>query len=126
MSRINRTACSSFNRLSKATFLAMLGPPPDAYSDEEQAILNYYNEGMSVAEIAETTGLTNKNVRDFIRQVTQPRNSSHPSRAFFEKIDDSDWSITSFDPSTRTVCVQIAQDTGTRTVTVILPALVAK
>lgn len=118
----SKTACSTFNRLSKSTFLTLLGPPPASMSDEEKAILAYHNEGQTASEIAETTGLTNKEVRELIKEVTTPKNSSNPSRAFFESLDSSTWSIVSFDPMTRVVCVRIDVNQDTRTVSVILPA----
>jgi len=83
--QFRRRACPVTNdRLTKASMLAMLGPPP---------------------EFGETV-------------------SSHPSRAFFEKITQP-WAITSFNSMTREVCVEITTLTGKRTTSVVLPELSA-
>ena len=49
--------------------------------------------------------------------------SSNPSRAFFEKIPDEQWTITSFNPQKREVCVEIQNQSGTRNITVGLSDL---
>jgi hypothetical protein len=49
--------------------------------------------------------------------------SNSVTRAFFEKISDEDWIITSFNPETRDVCVIVTSDNGTRTISVTLPVL---
>ena len=44
-------------------------------------------------------------------------------RAFFEKIPDANWTIVSFNPLTKKVCVEITDGIGTRTVAVTLKDL---
>jgi hypothetical protein len=49
--------------------------------------------------------------------------SDSPQRAFFEKIPEDNWSIVSFNPLSRKVCVEITDNVSTRTVSVTLPPL---
>ena len=49
--------------------------------------------------------------------------SDSKTRAFFEKITYDNWEITSFDPLTRVVCIEITDGLGTRTTSVTLPYL---
>ena len=99
-------ACIQNYRLSKATFLAMLGDPV------QPVVLDANSP---------TTRWGKK-----IDYGTQNTSSDSTTRAFFEKIPDDNWAIVSFDPETRTVCVDITDESTTttsKTMSVILPPL---
>ena len=48
------------------------------------------------------------------------------TRTFFENLNDDEWSIVSFDPSKREVCVEIYQKGQTKTLSVTLPFITWK
>jgi hypothetical protein len=56
---------------------------------------------------------------------TQEAYSSGLTRAYFEKLEDSQWSIISFNPETRVTCVQLVSPVGQRLLSVTLPSLSA-
>jgi len=113
---MKKNQCSTYERLSKSTFLAMLGPIP--YKKDK-----FYDEfGVP------TTGqkLYNKflnNEYPFNPYRDDEVYSNVKTRKFFEKIPHP-WQIVSFDPSTRQVCVQINDPKGIKNISVTLPNLI--
>ena len=51
--------------------------------------------------------------------------SSNPTRAYFEGLTNSQWSIISFNPETRVTCVQLVSPAGQRLLSITLPPLSA-
>jgi hypothetical protein len=96
-------ACSSYNRLSKKTFLSLLGnkafQKPSGYSDLQDYVYKGKNTKIKANE-------------DY---------SANRTRRYFEKMDYNSWSIVSFDPNSREVCVQIQTKSGFRNLSVTLP-----
>jgi hypothetical protein len=93
-----RNSCSSFEKLSKSTLLAMLG--------QKRFVKNkIYINGWIIDD----------------RSDDQPYSDSK-NRAFFEKIK-YDWEIISFDSKTRVVCVEINDPVRKKVVSVTLPKL---
>jgi hypothetical protein len=103
---MKKQACSINERLSKNTFLTMLGEKrfvkPPEYDDKE----SYYYKGALYKKTANEEYSVNK------------------IRAYFEKLDSNSWSIRSFDSSTREVCIEIKNNYGIRNISVILPQLI--
>lgn len=101
-------ACSSYNRLSKKTFLSLLGnkafQKPVGFSDLQDYVYKGKTYKVSANE----------------------QYSGNSTRRYFEKMDYNSWSITSFDPDARKVCVQIQTGSGSRILSVTLPELVSK
>jgi hypothetical protein len=110
---MKRQACSSNERLSKETFLSILGYPP--YQREN---INLYGN---------TTFYFYKG-----EKITIPASdelySTNLTRAYFEKLDyeNTPWSIRSFDSKTREVCVEINTKSGLREISVTLPNIISK
>lgn len=101
-------ACSKYERLSKKSFLNILGnkafSKPSVYGEEE----NYLYKGIL---------------------YTRPSNeqySQNKTRAYFEKLNLNDWSITSFDSTTRIVCVEIKNKYGNKNLSIKLPEIISK
>jgi hypothetical protein len=105
---VNNQACSSNNRLSKKTFISLLGnkafKKPLEYSSTE----DYVIKGQKI-KIASN--------EEFSRNKT---------RQYFEKLDYNSWSITSFDPKTRKVCIKINIKSGDRFLSVTVPEVISK
>lgn len=88
-------ACSTYDRLSKNTFLAILGNK--AFKKENSNIYGTKDD---------------------------EKYSRNKTRAYFEKLNNNSWDITSFDPETRKVCINI-RNKGTRiNMSVTLPPLI--
>lgn len=90
--------CSSFERLSKSTFLAMLG-------EKKFTKGKIYIDGWVIDDKSE-----------------DEQYSGSKRRSFFEKIK-YDWEIISFNSKTRLVCVQINDPVRVKLVSVTLPNL---
>lgn len=110
---MKKNQCSSYQKLSKSTFLAMLGPIPfkkDKFFDEV---------GMPT---------TSKKLYNKFLNNEYPDNpyrddevfSNVKTRKFFEKIKYP-WEITSFDPESRQVCVEINDPKGIKHISITLP-----
>jgi hypothetical protein len=48
------------------------------------------------------------------------------TRAYFEGLEDNQWSIISFNTATRDTCVQVTSPVGQRLMTITLPPLTAQ
>lgn len=105
---MNKQACSAVDRLTKKTFLELLGnrpfSKPPGYSSKE----SYYYKGALYSKPASEQYSTNK------------------TRAFFEKLDYNSWSILSFDHYTRTVCVEIKNNFGIKHLSIVVPEIISK
>lgn len=107
---MQRQACSVFERLSKATFLSMLGYSP------------YQRQG----------GYTNDTFYVYKGKVySTPVNeefSPNATRAYFEKLNSQNipWTITSFNSKNREVCVEIQSKSGLRELSITLPQILPK
>lgn len=108
------SSCSSFERIPKATLLAML----ESYLDKTQAI-----------EVG-----TGKIIRLSTRPAIEVRNKLDSGEwVYYERlqprrmmITNPDWSIISFEPTTRSVCVNIRNKSGVHTLNFTLPQLFKK
>lgn len=108
------SSCSSFERLPKATLLAML----DSYIDDTQAI--EVGTGR-IFTLSNKSAIEIRNKIDSGEWVYYER--LQPRRMM---ISNPDWSIVSFDPSTRHVCVNINTNSGSHTLNFTLPQILVK
>ena len=107
-------ACSSFERISKATVLGML---------TEHTVLN-------TAEL-QMQYYVNKRLRGkayadrMYAHYTGLKNGRPGTKEWLLSIPDDNWSIISFDSRTRVVCIQVVNTIGIRNVSITLPYLSA-
>lgn len=108
------SSCSVFERLPKATLLAML----NSYIDETQAIEVGTGKIINLKNIS---ALEKRNKIDSGEWVYYER--LQPRRMM---VTNPNWTIVSFDPSTRNVCVNIYTKSGVQTLNFTLPQVSAK
>lgn len=111
-----KNQCSTYSRLSKSTFLAMLGPvayKKDQFFDEfglptnaEKLYNKYLNKEYPFNPYRDDEYYSNTKTRRFFEKIPYP------------------WSIVSFDPKTRLACIQIDDPKGIKNVSVTLPNLI--
>lgn len=107
-------ACSINQRLSKNTLLAML---PNNL-DKTKAIVLATGEIISLENISESTILSNINSK-----IWTYYDKSLPRRIL---LTNPNWTITSFNPQLRNVCVTIYANSGIRYLNFTLPELATK
>ena len=112
--------CSVYQRLSKSTFLSLLGPK--RYIRENSDIYGNTSQVMYKGKIEEVSydgkGCSSNFCYD-------EKYGSKKNRDFFENLIVP-WSIKSFDPSSRSVCVEIKNKSTTINIFVILPPIISK
>lgn len=111
--QVRRRACAATQRMSKATFLAML--PSNIDLNEVRVVAT--GEIISISDIAE---------RDVQRNVNNgiwERIERAQPRKLYVELADEDWSILSFNPERREVCVEVRNPRRTITTSHILPDL---
>lgn len=105
------SSCSSFEKLPKATLLAML----DSYLDKTQAI--EVGSG-KIIDLSTKSAIETRNKIDSGEWVYYER--LQPRRMM---VTNPNWMITSFDPTTRSVCVSIYTNSGIQNLNFTLPKL---
>lgn len=121
---LKNTACVAQNRISKKTVLSMLNSPkvkgPQigevvAYTNADGITKRYrvYKVNRDTVELE----LGQENITVAKSAVVQN------NLIFLDKLADDEWEIVSFDPKTRTVCIDMITASGIRHMTVILPEL---
>lgn len=108
-----RRACQNNQRLSKATFLAMLPTNIDTTTVKE----------VSTGQEISVVGVAEIDIQRNINSGTWARIERSQPRKFYVELDNSDWDIISFNPIRREVCLEIRSGVGTRITTQILPNL---
>ena len=111
--QLRRRACQATQRLSKATFLAMLSSNVDT-------------DNVRIVSTGETTSVQGVDERDIQRNVNNgiwERIELSQPRKFYVELDDSKWRILSFNPENREVCVEVTNPRKTITTSHILPDL---
>lgn len=112
---LRKQACSAQDRLSKVSFLAML------YSNIDET---------RVLEIAtgKVISLTERTRRSDYEQALLEENLQSGAWVYYEQelprrlfIANPNWSIASFDPATRNVCISMVTGSGTRVFNMTLP-----
>ena len=113
--------CSINNRLTKNNFLSLLGPKKfkkdqsNIYGNTEKFLYKGKLEEISYEE----NGLCNVNF------CYDDKYGSRKNRDFFENLTVP-WSIVSFDPKTRNVCVEIKNKSTTVNIFITLPPIIIK
>jgi hypothetical protein len=104
-------ACSVYERLSKNTFLSILGYSPYKRPSSYTENSFYFYKGKKITSV-----------------ISSETYSPNITRSYFEKLNEKQipWSITSFNPKTREVCIEIKAQSGLRELSVILPQLISK
>lgn len=119
------TSCTAQHRISKQTVLAMLrsktvvGPfvgDTVSYTDATGKTKQYRVASVSKNEV----GL---NTSSGVMMVDRLKVHTNDQDLFLDKLDLDQWSITSFDPDSRIVCIDVTTASGKNHVTVTLPAL---
>lgn len=109
-----RQACLSDQRLSKPSLLAML----DSHIDTSKVIV------LSSGDIIDVSQMTyleiNRNINDKIWVYYEDR---LPRRLL---VSNQNWRVSSFNPVSRLVCVQIFTKSGMRVLNFTLPSLSAR
>lgn len=121
----NRQACSSVNRISKSTVLAMLQTPGilGFYRGERVQYISDTGKTYDLLVVSvgqDTVVLSNRNG---LIEVDKKKVKKEGPASFLDKIPPDNWQITSFDPRTRVVCIAITTQSGIRNVSVILPVI---
>ena len=105
-SGISRQACSIASSISKATVLAMM----PSVLDKTKAIV------LETGEVISLESYTDNQIRANIRnKVWVYYETKMPRRMF---LTNPNWSVTSFDPRTRNVCVQIETSSGSSVINI--------
>ena len=112
--------CSIYKRLSKTTFLSLLGPK--AYTKEKPEIYGYADKVIYKGKLEEISN-TGQGCGSSI--CYDNKYGSRKTRDFFENLTVP-WSIKSFDPSSRSVCVEIKNKSTTINIFVTLPPIISK
>lgn len=110
-----KQACAAQQyRLSKTSFLASL------YSrlDETKAVIVETGEVLILANYTQDEITTNINNKTWVYYETES-----PRKLF---ILNPNWTVDSFDPATRSVCVTITSNTGSRKLNFTLPKTVGR
>lgn len=101
-------ACQPDSRLSKNSLLALL----DSQIDEDKAVVAATGQVLDIS--AESATTVTANMRN---GVWLPFETSSPRKLL---LYTQDWTITSFDPRTKQVCVTINANSGPRTLGITL------
>lgn len=103
------TACRSDQRLSKKTLLSIL----DSRIDPTRAIVLETGEVVNIEEL--DIRQINRNYRD---KIWVPYEERQPRRML---LTNPNWSILSFSPTTKQICVQLISPVGTRVLNFTVP-----
>jgi hypothetical protein len=119
---MNRNNCSVHYRLSKQTLLAMVsaqsGVGFQVGQQVEYADASGRTTRQRISRIeAETLTLEND-------LVVSKDSVKSERRHFLDKVPLDDWTITSFDPKTRQVCIDLETENGRRHFSITLPIFV--
>lgn len=108
-----RQSCSVYERLSKKTFLELLGRKSEVFDGISQ---NYFYGKLSQ---------TNCTIVDNFNNI-ECKTVYSPIREYFDNLEYSSWSITSFDSKTRKVCIEVKSSSGPRYLSVMVPEQISK
>ena len=133
---MKKDACSGTSRMTKSALLAMMGYSKftqSAFNDPTQtdkkmdAITRVLSEnGGDYNKTAVVLGIKASSLKRWVKSwdQTSPSNneseSPSPTRRFYEKIQNP-WSIKSFDPIKREVCIDIKARSGTNHLSYTIP-----
>jgi hypothetical protein len=117
--------CTAQTRISQATVLAMLQAPSTIGPVVGERVLYTDANGMTKQYRVESVegkiiGLETSNGVVFVNRsevkTAAPNN-------ILDTLESNEWTVTSFNPKTRVVCIDIVTDIGRRHISVTLPVL---
>lgn len=124
---MSRNACSGTTRLSKGALLSMMGDAPFRPSpmteapmaeEKKERILSVIDSnGGNLNRASIVLGIAASSLRRRLAAWSEPKTtreeqSTSPTRRFFERTK-SPWSIRSFDPRSREVCIEVRNPVAT-------------
>ena len=124
---MSKNACSGTARLSKGALLSMMGDgpfrpppmnePPLSEQQRDRILSAIHDNRGNLNRASVVLGIAASSLRRRIALWEAPNapreeESSNPTRRFFERIK-SPWSVRSFDPRSREVCIEIKNPTTT-------------
>lgn len=120
-----KQSCSSNERISKETVLAMLQAPSILGVKPGELVEYIDTHGRTTQNRVVKVGRDNVTLigpdGNFEVDMSAIKKNNPP--VFLDKLSYDQWSITSFDPSTRVVCIAITTHGGIRNITVTLPLI---
>lgn len=118
---MSRNACAGTTRLSKGALLSMMGDGPfrpapmtevTLADDRKERILSVIDtNGGNLNRASVVLGISVSSLKRRVAAWSEPKTtrneeSTSPTRRFFERTK-SPWSVRSFDPRSREVCIEI-------------------
>jgi transposase-like protein len=132
-----KRACSGTSRLSKGSLLSIMGDAPfrpapmtepSLSEREKDRILSVVEEnGGDLNRVSVILGISASSLKRRIEAwesspaPSRDQESTSPTRRFFERTK-SPWSVRSFDPSSREVCVEIKNPYATTNFSYTIPS----
>ncbi len=126
MSYSKTTACSSpENRLSKTTLLALLETQKAVGVQTGDTVQYVKTDGRTFDYRVVSVGATTAIITNSQETITVSKSllKTKGQLSLFDKLEDSEWSIISFDPKSRIACVEINNGVRIQTISVIVPAI---
>jgi len=124
MTRPKSSACSSTeNRLSKSTLMALLNTKTSVGFQVGDTVVYTKDNNQSFEYRVVLMGISTAEIANSNETLTVSKSllKTKGPLTLFDKLESSEWSITSFDPRTGIVCVEIDNGTTTQTISVIVP-----
>lgn len=120
-----KQSCSSFNRLSQSTVLAMLQAPSVLGIHPGERVQYIDDNGKTynllvISVARDTVRLSGKNISI---EVNKNKVKKDDPAVFLDKLSRDQWSVTSFNPRTRIVCILIDAPSGPKNISVTLPVV---
>lgn len=120
---LKNQACNTQNKISKNTVLALLNSKK-LKGPQLGEVVSYTNKGITkqyrVSKVNQTTVELElgSEIIEVNKNLVQQNNE-----IFLDKLTNEEWIITSFNSSTRIVCIDVVTDKGITHLSVTLPAL---
>jgi hypothetical protein len=117
--------CSSPHTISQKTVLAMLQAPSTIGPKEGELVLYTNSNGLTKQyRVASTDGQTvGLDTPNGILYVPRSQVKTAAPNSILDTLQSNEWEVTSFNPKSRVVCIDIVTDIGRRHISVTLPAL---
>ena len=123
---MNRSRCTSTNRISQQSVLALLrsGTVVKIVEGEQVQYTNSAGQTKTYRVFAvheETVDLQSDTESITVSKASV--SSSVSNTTVLDKISLDSWSITSFDPITRVVCINLQTNSGVRPISITIPVI---
>lgn len=119
--------CSAQERMSKTTFLAIMRAQNVVGIEIGQVVTYIDSSGRNhqVRVVSVFTDTVRIELNGEVVEVGKDKIQT-PSLGFFDKLQNEDWSITSFDPRSRVVCIRIDNGKVIENISVTIPITVGR